>query len=92
MRILWDDDKNRKLIIERGVSFEEAASCILEGKIIDIVKHLSRPGQFYFVITLNEYVHVVPFVLDKNKAIILKTIFPSRKYHKKYGRKNEKKI
>jgi len=72
------------LIAKRGVSFEEAASCILNGNIIDIMKHPSRLGQFYFIMILNEYTHIVPFVIGQNEEVILKTIFPSRKYHKKY--------
>jgi len=90
MRIVWDDDKNQKLILERGISFEEAASSILNNKIIDIVKNPSQPGQFFFVLVLNEYTHIVPFSLGPNEEVILKTIYPSRKYQKKYGgNKNE---
>ena len=28
---------------------------------------------------------LVPFVVDEHKRIVLKTAFPSRKYHRKYG-------
>ena len=87
MRIIWDDEKNRRLITERGVSFEEAATRILNGEILEVMKNNSRPGQFYFILILNEYTHVVPYIIGNNDEIILKTIFPSRKFHKKYGRK-----
>ena len=86
MRIVWDDEKNQKLILERGISFEEATSSILNDKILDIVKNPSRPGQFFFVLMLNKYVHIVPFSLGPNEEVILKTIYPSRKYQRKYGR------
>jgi len=35
--------------------------------------------------TVKNYTHVVPFVIDENSNIILKTIYPSRKFHKIYG-------
>ncbi len=52
MRIRWSDEKNKKLISERGISFEDAASQILKGEIIDIQKHPNWPGQFYFIMVL----------------------------------------
>jgi len=35
----WNDDKNMKLILERGVSFEMAIRHIQNGEILDIIKH-----------------------------------------------------
>jgi hypothetical protein len=35
----------------------------------------------------NDYTYVVPFVVDSDKNIVLKTIYPSRKFHKMYGGK-----
>jgi uncharacterized DUF497 family protein len=87
MRIVWDEEKNRKLMAERGVSFEEAATCILNGEILDIMKNPSYPGQFYFILILNGYTHVVPYKIGSDDEIILKTIFPSRKFHKRYAGK-----
>ncbi len=87
MRIGWDEAKNQWLITERYVCFEDAAFCILNNQVLDVLKNPSRPGQFYFIMTLNDYTHVVPFVIRQNEDIFLKTIFPSRKFHKKYGGK-----
>ena len=89
MAILWDDEKNRKLIVERGLSLEAFASLILKKKYLDILKNPSRKEQKIFVIPYQDYIYVVPFVVDDNKNIILKTVFPSRKYNKIYGEKNE---
>jgi uncharacterized DUF497 family protein len=47
MKILWDEEKNYKLKSERGVGFEDAALCILNGKIIDIMKNPSRTVLFH---------------------------------------------
>jgi uncharacterized DUF497 family protein len=89
MNIIWDDEKNNKLKKERRISFEEIESLILAKKYIEIVKHPKRPGQRVFIIPIKGYVHAVPFLLDDDNNIILKTAFPSRKFHKKYGQKND---
>ena len=85
MRFIWDEDKNQRLLAERGVRFEEVVACILENKIIATIKNPNRSGQFYLIIKLNDYIHLVPFIINDNEEMVLKTIFPSRRFHKKYG-------
>ena len=88
MKILWDKEKSGRLKEQRGVSLEEVSELILQGKYIDILKHPKRSGQFIFVIPIRGYIHVVPFVVDSENNIILKTVFPSRKFQTKYGVNN----
>jgi len=87
MQIIWDSEKNRKLILERGISFEKFAELILENKYHAVLKNPSRKEQKIFVIPFLDYTYVVPFIIDTNQNIVLKTVFPSRKYHKIYGGK-----
>ena len=87
MQILWDSDKNRKLIAERGLSLETFASLVLEKKYLDILKNPSRTEQKIFIVPYANYTYVVPFVIEDGQNIVLKTVFPSRKYHKIYGGK-----
>ena len=87
MQIIWDDEKNRKLILERGLSFDEIAELLFEKKYHSILKNTSRPEQKIFIIPYKDYTYVVPFIIDDNQNIVLKTVFPSRKYHKVYGGK-----
>ena len=87
--ILWDERKNLKLQIERKISFEEIAQIMLQKEYIDILENPSRPNQKLFVIKFNEYIWVVPFLLDEHDNIILKTAFPSRKLQKIYGEDHE---
>ena len=87
MQIIWDEAKNQKLIAERGLSLDTFASLILENEYYDILKNPSRPEQKIFVIPFQNYTYVVPFVIDKEQNIVLRTVFPSRKYHKMYGEK-----
>ena len=91
MQILWDDKKNRKLIAERGLSLEIFASLILRKKYLAVLKNPSRKEQKIFIIPYQGYTYAVPFIIDKDQNIILKTVFPSRKYNKLYGGKNENK-
>ncbi len=82
--INWDPEKNKKLIKERGVSFEICLVHIEQGKILDIINNKTPyEHQFVYVLEIDDYVYYVPFVEDKEK-IFLKTIIPSRKATKKY--------
>jgi len=85
VNIIWDEDKSVKLKAERGISLDEIALLILKKQYIDVVKHPKRPGQWMFILPINAYIHVVPFVLDSNGDVVLKTAFPSRKFHKRFG-------
>jgi uncharacterized DUF497 family protein len=82
----WNEEKNSLLQIERGLGFEVVLSAIEEGKILDIVDHPNQekyPNQRMFIIEINQYVYVVPFV-ENEQEIFLKTIIPNRKMKRKY--------
>jgi len=90
MDIIWNREKNNWLMLNRGISFEEISDIILSGNIIEILENPVRKNQQYFVLDIKSYTWVVPFVINKGEQIVLKTAFPSRKFHKKYGKKNGK--
>ncbi|MEZ4549894.1 MAG: DUF4258 domain-containing protein [Desulfobacterales bacterium] len=73
---------------ERGISFEEIAYLIESGQIIGIEENPGHPNQKMYVLEIDEYAIIVPYV-EKNNEIFLKTAFPSRKYTKKYGIREE---
>ena len=59
---------------------------LLQGDVLDDVSHPNAekyPGQRVFVLNINEYVHLVPYV-ESVEEIFLKTIIPSRKATKEY--------
>lgn len=88
----WDKEKNKKLKKDRGISFEEVLIAITDGNILDILKHPNTkhyPTQHLFVIQINNYAYIVPYVEDDEKYF-LKTIIPSRKMTKKYLKGGEK--
>ncbi len=82
----WNVEKNDELLQERGVSFEEIVFCIMHDGLLDVIEHPNKgtyPNQKIFIVNIDDYVYLVPFVEDE-KTIFLKTIIPSRKMTKKY--------
>ena len=85
----FNPEKNIQLKEERGVSFEEVAYYINNGHLLDVIRHPNQhkyAGQHFYVVDIDGYVYLVPFVQQGNK-IFLKTIFPSRKHTKFYQEK-----
>ena len=85
--IIWDKEKNEKLILERNISFDEISQMIMDGMYMDIIENPVREEQMYFVMEIQDYTWIVPFIIDEDDNIVLKTAYQSRKYHKKYRRK-----
>ena len=85
-RFNWNTEKNEQLRENRGISSEEVLFHIENGDILDILEHPNRDryvGQRIFVVEVEEYAHLVPFV-EGEEEVFLKTIIPSRKATKKY--------
>ena len=83
----FSSEKNQRLIKERGISFEEIIMAIEEGALLDIIPHPNSgkyPNQNVYIININNYVHVVPFIKKDTNSVFLKTIFPHRKLTKQY--------
>lgn len=83
----FSTDKNRYLIKERHISFEEIITAIGNGKLLETIDHynLARyPNQEIYVVDINGYVYLVPFTRKDEQTVFLKTIIPSRKLTKKY--------
>ena len=80
----WDDEKNAWLNKTRGVGFEEVVYHIAHGGLLDTIEHPNRkkyPGQRIFIVNIEGYACLVPFVEDE-ETIFIKTIIPSRKMTK----------
>lgn len=85
----WNEEKNVLLKEERGVSFEQIVTHILQGDLLQIEDHPNQekyPGQKYFIVRIDDYVYVVPFI-EKDNDAFLKTIYPSRKATRQYLRR-----
>jgi len=85
----WSITKNEWLKKERQISFEEIVNAINDDKVVDTYKHPNQekyPNQKVFVLEIDVYAYLVPFVEDSEK-IFLKTVFRSRKATQKYLKK-----
>ncbi|MEW6401377.1 MAG: toxin [Chloroflexota bacterium] len=88
----WNEEKNELLKEERQISFEDVVFYISQGFLLDVLEHPNHEkyqGQKIFVVEIDEYAYLVPFVEDE-REIFLKTIIPSRKATKKYLKGSEK--
>jgi len=84
--INWNSTKNRQLISERGISFEYIVFYLQQGALLDDIEHPNSdkyPNQRVFVINIDDYAYLVPYV-EVRKEIFLKTVIPSRKATKQY--------
>ena len=82
----WSVEKNELLKQLRSVSFEIALEKIVKGEVLEDMPHPNQdryPNQYIFVIKIEGYCYLVPYVEDKD-IIFLKTMIPSRKMTKKY--------
>ena len=82
----WSHEKNEILKRERGISFEEIVLAIESGGLLDELKNpneLKYPNQLIFVIALDGYAYLVPYV-EESEYYFLKTVIPSRKATRDY--------
>ncbi|PZO61197.1 MAG: toxin [Phormidesmis priestleyi] len=82
----WNTSKDRQLEAERGITFDRVVKAIQSGEVLDVIEHPNQtkyPSQKIFIIALDDYIYLVPFV-ENEQEIFLKTIIPSRKMKKRY--------
>jgi hypothetical protein len=82
----WNHDKNEALKTERCISFEEIVLAIEADGLLDELRHPNAekyPNQFIFVVALDGYVYLVPYV-EAQDYYFLKTVIPSRKATRDY--------
>ena len=82
----WNSEKNHQLIVERDRSFEEVIFHIENGGLLDDICHpnsLVYPHQKIFIVEIDSYVYLVPYV-ETDDEIYLRTVIPGRKFTKLY--------
>jgi hypothetical protein len=93
-KILWSIEKDQLLRDARGrfgIGLAECAAAIEDDRILDDLQNEFRPNQGIFILEIENYVFVVPYVFDQ-ETIFLKTMYPSRKLMARYkGRNNDRK-
>lgn len=85
-RFAWSEEKNRRLIEDRGISFEVVLVHIEQGDLLAVLEH-PDPERFgrqkIFVVRVGSYAYLIPYV-ESGEEIFLKTIIPSRKATRDY--------
>jgi hypothetical protein len=82
MEFRFDEAKNRRLLVGRGVSFHDVIDAITGGDLLEIVKNPNQnvyPGQFILVVRIKDYPHCVPVDVHGD-VYYLRTVFPCRKF------------
>jgi len=86
----YSEEKDLVLIETRGIGFQDIISSISRGGLLDDLDHPNQKkyrGQKLFIVKINKYAYVIPYVIDtKRRIIFLKTLYPSRKMIQKYLR------
>lgn len=85
----YDPNKNKWLLENRGIGFEEVIEAIESGtKVVDDVEHFNKtkyPKQRIYILKIRNYIFMVPYIMDTEKDMkFLKTIYASRKLKRKY--------
>ncbi|MDP3465576.1 MAG: toxin [Sulfuricurvum sp.] len=86
MNYQWNEEKNALLKAQRGIGFEDIVTAVMEGAIVDIIRHPNTekyPDQMIYIVEVLEYIYMVPYVRN-DQEIFFKTIIPSRKMKKIY--------
>ena len=76
----------RAIVAGCGGHHDPVLENIARGDVLDTVEHPNQArygGQRIFVVKVDDYVYLVPFVED-DTSVFLKTIIPSRKATKQY--------
>lgn len=90
--ITYESKKNKWLIENRNISFEDILVCIEEGSILANLDHPNKEkykNQKILVIKFQDFAWAVPYEI-KEESIELKTVYPSRKLTKRYIKGVEK--
>ena len=64
----WSPEKNERLKAKRGISFEEIAFLIESGQILGIEENPGRPDKKIYILEIESYAFIVPFVEKDNNA------------------------
>jgi hypothetical protein len=91
MRYEWDPEKNEWLKAERNISFEKIVFHLARGDVWKVADHPDQenyPGQKIYLVIVEEYIYLVPYVIEKD-YIFLKTVIPNRKATRVYKKERE---
>lgn len=77
----WNPEKEKKLKEDRGIDLHAIVDLIESGQyfMVDVKNQAEHPNQKMYVVSLNGYPTCVPFVVEPNGDVFIKTAFQNRK-------------
>ncbi len=80
----WDESKNRQLMRQRRISFEDVVVALDRGDVIATVNHPNQeryPGQMIYVVDIDDYLYddylyLVPFVTEPDGTNVSQDHYP----------------
>jgi len=88
MEFDYNQDKNEKIFLERGITFYDVIEAIASKGILLNFENPNKnkyPNQKVLVVNVNDYAYCVPYVIQDDGTWFLKTIYPSRKFSSLIG-------
>jgi uncharacterized DUF497 family protein len=95
MKFDFNREKNEKIFLERGITFDDVIEAIAYKGILlnfDNPNKGKYPNQKILVVNMNNYAYCVPYVIQKGDTWFLKTIYPSRKFKTLIGGQPSEKV
>ena len=92
LSIRWNSEKAKRLAENsdrQHVGFEDCVIAMEDGRLLADLPHPTRPEQRLLVLDINNYAYVAPYVEEADGTLFLKTVFPSRKHHAAYMKKDK---
>ena len=87
IKFKYNDEKNSRLLLKRGIGFEEIIQSIADGNLLGTTVHHNlekyHNRHILYVRVLSE-VYAVPYLKEDEETIFLKTLYPSRKARKNF--------
>lgn len=87
IELSWSEEKNELVKDKTGISFEDVSKAILRGNFLDDIDHPNKEKyahQRILIVKIDNYAYSVPYVIQENGKLFLKTLYPNRIYKKKY--------
>ena len=82
MEFRFDEEKNRRLVRTRGVSFRDVIDAVTTGSLLEVFDNPNQQdysGQLIMVVSIGGYPYCVP-VDVRGDVYYLRTVYPCRKF------------
>ena len=86
LKYRYNEEKNEKLKKERGIDFD---ALMKDGILLDNIKNMSslHQNQMVLVICYNDYCYSIPYVVENDGTLFLKTAHKDRVLNEIYNKK-----